>query len=137
MKLSLIFLRESKCPNVWHDALRLGQLSGAAVVLSDRDGQQLLKRCGEAPPDPEATPTPVPGVQPIPFEQWPLAIKELSKLATPEDQGIGDIIERMVRRIGGSAFKSLYNLATGHDCGCCGRQQALNRKYPSNSFRPS
>jgi hypothetical protein len=134
MKLSLKFLRESQCRNLWHDALRLGQLSGASVVLSERDGQQLLKRCGEAPPEPEVAPTMV--NQAIPYERWPLAFKALAKLATAEDQGIGDVIERMVGPIGGSAFKAWHKLATGHDCGCGARKQILNARYPSNSFGP-
>jgi hypothetical protein len=80
---------------------------------------------------------PAPDVQPIPFEHWPFAFKVLAKLATPEDQGIGDVIERIVGPIGGGAFKSWYKLATGHDCGCGARKQILNARYPSNSFRPS
>jgi hypothetical protein len=85
---------------------------------------------------PVQPPAPVPEVQAIPFEQWPLAFKVLAKLATPEDQGIGDVIERMVGPIGGSAFKAWHKLATGHDCGCGARKQILNARYPSNSFGP-
>ena len=75
-------------------------------------------------------------IDPIPFEQWPFTFKVLTKLATPEDQGIGDVIERMIGPIGGSTFKSWHKLATGHDCGCGTRKQILNARYPSNSFRP-
>jgi hypothetical protein len=75
-------------------------------------------------------------IDPIPFERWPFAFKVLAKLATPEDQGIGDVIDRMVGPIGGSAFKVWHKLATGHDCGCGARKQILNARYPSNSFGP-
>lgn len=94
---------------------------------------RLKKIMHRMPVKPSAT---APGAQPIPFEQWPFAFKVLTKLVIPEDQGIGDVIERLIGPIGGSAFKVWYKLAAGHDCSCGARKQILNARYPSNSFRP-
>jgi hypothetical protein len=61
---------------------------------------------------------------------WPAALKPLKLLAKPGDRGAGDIIARTVGPIGGDAFKKWWKLVVGRDCGCAGRQDKLNARYP-------
>jgi hypothetical protein len=61
---------------------------------------------------------------------WPLSLRALKILATPDDRGAGDIIARTIGPIGGEAFKKWWKLVVGRDCGCAGRQDKLNALYP-------
>jgi hypothetical protein len=129
MILTLKFLRESQCPNLWHDMLHAGNQIGAAVEVPDEIARLILAACGvEAP----KTPAPAPRVPSVPFEQWPLAFQLLAKAARPKDTGLGDVIERVVGPIGGLAFKLWFKRITARDCGCTARKQKLNAQYPLN-----
>ena len=75
---------------------------------------------------------PAPGLQPIPFDRWPMHYQKLLELAHPEDTGIGDIVDRQLARLGGHEFKKWFKLITGRDCGCDARKQKLNALYPIN-----
>jgi hypothetical protein len=56
-------------------------------------------------------------------------IEWLKLFAIESDRGVGDIVERMLSKVGGRAIKnSLKRL--GVSCGCTNKQEALNRKYP-------
>jgi len=56
-------------------------------------------------------------------------IEWLKLFAIESDRGVGDIVERMLSKVGGRAIKmSLKKL--GVNCGCTNRQEALNKKYP-------
>ena len=56
-------------------------------------------------------------------------VEWLKLFAIESDRGVGDIVERMLSKVGGRAIKmSLKKL--GVNCGCTNRQEALNKKYP-------
>ena len=72
--------------------------------------------------------------------QWPdlckysgltplLPIKALALLASATDQGIGDVIARLIGPVGGDAYKVWYLATFGQSCGCSERQSDLNTKY--------
>jgi len=69
-------------------------------------------------------------VSPIPVGSRPLWVKALSKLATPDDRGLGDTIARVVGLFGGEVFKAWFKKTTGKACGCESRAAAFNAKYP-------
>ena len=133
---SLEDIRASGCPNLWHDALSLGQLIGAAVTLDDETAAKLLGSCPEnsrpkerpvvlpvmaAPPKP---------VAPAPKDKWPAWVNKVALLSKPGDKGIGDVIARTVGPIGGDAYKAWFQKVTGRPCGCSERQKTLNEIYP-------
>jgi hypothetical protein len=66
----------------------------------------------------------------VPRASWPLGVALVALLAREGDRGIGDTVARVIGPIGGDAFKAWYRRATGHDCGCGERQEALNATYP-------
>lgn len=67
---------------------------------------------------------------PVPKSARPLWVKALSKLAKPEDKGLGDTITRVVGIFGGEVFKQWFKKTTGRACGCESRAAALSAKYP-------
>lgn len=69
-------------------------------------------------------------VKPVPIDDWPTGMRILLKLSTPEDKGMGDVIARVVGRIGGNHFKVWYKSVFGKDCGCDLRQEFYNIRYP-------
>jgi hypothetical protein len=129
LKISLKALRESKCQNIWHDMIRAGKQVGADVEVPDKVAQSILAHCAETQPIASA-PALLPDIQPIPFEQWPLAYQKLIEWAEPGDIGIGDIIERKIAQIGGTEFKKRFKGIFGRDCGCEARKEKLNLLYP-------
>jgi len=46
------------------------------------------------------------------------------------DRGLGDTIARLTHATGLDRLAHLYTQVTGKDCGCRGRQEALNRLIP-------
>ncbi len=69
-------------------------------------------------------------VETVNYSQWPVWAKALSKLAKPEDKGIGDVTKRMIGDETSIAFKAWFKVTFGKDCGCAGRQREWNLKYP-------
>ena len=71
----------------------------------------------------------VDNTKPTKKEQDAKLIQWLKLFAIESDRGVGDIVERMLSKVGGRAIKmSLKKL--GVNCGCTNRQEALNKKYP-------
>lgn len=66
----------------------------------------------------------------IPFENWPLWAKAISKFAIPEDKGVGDVIARKIGAENSAAFKAWYEMMFGKPCGCAGRHAQYNLLYP-------
>jgi hypothetical protein len=66
----------------------------------------------------------------IPYTDWPFWAKSLSKFATPEDKGIGDVTERTIGKENSAAFKFWFKATFNKDCGCTGRQREWNAKFP-------
>lgn len=63
-------------------------------------------------------------------EPWPVLLLPLKAIAKEGDTGAGDIIARTIGPIGGEAFKVWYKKIFGKDCGCGGRQDYLNKRWP-------
>jgi hypothetical protein len=51
-------------------------------------------------------------------------------LASSTDQGIGDVIARLIGPVGGDAYKTWFLATFGQSCGCSERQSDLNAIYP-------
>lgn len=56
---------------------------------------------------------------------WVLLVKRLRK---PEDQGIGDTVQRLASWLGGEYFK-LFAARLGIPCGCTQRQAEWNERW--------
>jgi len=59
-----------------------------------------------------------------------ILIRALALPARANDQGIGDLIARLIGPVGGDAYKTWFLAAFGQSCGCSERQADLNAKYP-------
>jgi len=131
MIISLNTLRNSTCPNLWHNILSVGKQIGANVEIQDEVANKIISKCN-SPVLIEPT-----GIRPeavIPYEEWPLALRLFASAASkPSDTGLGDIVERIVGPIGGEEFKKWYKTIFGKDCGCGQRKQWLNGRYPLKS----
>ncbi len=69
-------------------------------------------------------------IEPVPYSDWPLWVKAVSKFAKSEDKGIGDVVARTIGAENSEAFKKWFKATTGKDCGCTGRQRRWNIEYP-------
>ena len=49
-----------------------------------------------------------------------------------KSKGLGDSLEKMAKAVGANKVASAYEQATGKDCGCNKRRDALNRVFPYN-----
>ncbi len=67
-----------------------------------------------------------------PRQYWPWWARPLAEFATPEDQGMGDVIARMIGDENSEKFKAWYLVTFGKKCGCNGRHKLWNTKYPLN-----
>lgn len=84
-------------------------------------------RAAEQPKPPTKKPAaPSPAV---PREKWPAWISKIAEHAAPPDRGVGDTVERMAGGAG-KLFKAMFTKITGRDCGCDGRRDSLNARYP-------
>jgi hypothetical protein len=77
-------------------------------------------------PDPPFVPPPPQA--PVPLSEWPLLVRAVAKLRTPDDIGVGDTVKRMI--VGGDTFEAWYERLTGKSCGCADRRARLNFDYP-------
>ncbi len=68
----------------------------------------------------------------MPRDQWPMWAKVLAQKSTPGDKGIGDVVARTIGPETSGAFKAFYEMTFGKPCGCKGRQNLWNIKYPLN-----
>ncbi len=110
----------------YDEIVKSGRIETAEiVVLEDEVYAELRKKYR-----PQAQQNPP---QAIPSKDWPVWAKALAWTAKPEDKGIGDVVARMIGPENSEAFKRWYKATTGKNCGCNGRQNLWNIKYPINS----
>lgn len=62
--------------------------------------------------------------------KWVRAFQYFSK---PEDVGLGATIKRIAAKFGGERFKKFAD-KMGLPCGCTGREEDLNIRYPNPNF---
>ncbi len=105
-------------------------------VMSDGVESAIQKvKDGEGEVTWEAFTAPMPSrppVEPIPRDQWPMWTKALAQFATENDKGIGDVAARMIGTENSAKFKAWHLATFGRPCGCNGRQNLWNQKYPLN-----
>ncbi len=93
--------------------------------------QKVAEMLAKQPPPPVSSiVVPTVDILPVPKPQWPLWTATIALLATPEDAGIGDTVERLAKRAGA---KSLVEWTKEHglpDCGCADRKRRWNQQYP-------
>ena len=76
--------------------------------------------------------TPMPPIvfDPVPRDQWPIAIKIIASFAAEGERGVGDTIKRMLGTPG-LIYQAVIKQATGSECTGCGfRQTKWNQLYP-------
>ncbi len=67
---------------------------------------------------------------PVPANQWPIWAKAMKQFSKPEDNGIGDVIARMIGDPTSDKFKAWHLATFGKPCNCNGRQARWNQLYP-------
>ncbi len=68
----------------------------------------------------------------LPLENWPIWAKALANFAILDDKGIGDVVARIIGDENSAKFKAWHLATFGRACGCNGRQNLWNQKYPLN-----
>lgn len=63
-------------------------------------------------------------------KKWPFVLEPMKLLAKDGDKGLGDIVERVVGKVGGEEYKRWYFKVFGRHCGCSERRDSLNEDYP-------
>lgn len=67
---------------------------------------------------------------PLPYDQWPLWAKALKQFSTDADEGIGDVVARIIGDETSEAFKAWHLKTFGKPCNCAGRRNRWNKLYP-------
>ncbi len=107
------------------------QFENGILVKEFQDGVEILSNIGKTGATPKLLPISKPKDHPaVAYSEWPLWTRALSKLAKPEDRGIGDVVARTIGAENSEAFKKWFKATTGKDCGCTGRQARYNLQYP-------
>jgi hypothetical protein len=79
--------------------------------------------------NPESIDTSPQPIQPVPRDQWPLAVRVVARLKRDGEPGIGTTLARLIAGVGGEQYKRLMK-RIGIDCGCAARQAMLDATYP-------
>ena len=67
------------------------------------------------------------GVMPIPYDDWGVFLRGLSRNRKPGESGLGDTIHRLIPK----SDELIAKLKSwGIDCGCANRRAWLNARYP-------
>jgi hypothetical protein len=114
-----------------------GQLNhgGHKVTVPDKLAEE-LKRAGHTlPPSvaPDLEPPSGRGVRaatPAQTNHWPLWAKLLRLMAVNRDAGLGDILARWLKFMGGNLYKKWHLRKYGRPCKCGANQNRLNRRFP-------
>ncbi|MCY2974645.1 MAG: hypothetical protein NTW52_08270 [Planctomycetota bacterium] len=61
-------------------------------------------------------------------DPWPLLIRGIARQRIASDIGVGDTIQRILSKMGGTQFEWVMK-RLGIDCGCGSRQDWLNAAY--------
>jgi hypothetical protein len=137
MKYRIVELRKlaHHDPGLWQRALKGGRISGDQLFIEIADlglRQNAELRTGEHRTSNAEHRTLNEALEQMPW--WVKAMEAgwpaLRALARPGDRGMGDVVERTVGPLGGTAFKGWYQKLTGRSCGCGARREELNRWYP-------
>jgi hypothetical protein len=135
VKISAIHLAApSRPPGYLDTCFERGRLDGEYLVFEDADYEFIWRTfSGKPPPEPPEI-EPVDGSTPLKpttdQSQWPVWARKTAQLAKAEDSGLGDTIARIIGGFGGNAFKIWFKATFGADCGCEGRQERLNWRFP-------
>lgn len=54
----------------------------------------------------------------------------LKPIALQQDKGVGDTLERVIKKTGLASLAKGYEKITGKPCGCLARRDRLNSEYP-------
>lgn len=69
-------------------------------------------------------------IQAVPEGARPAWVGIVSMFRKAGDAGVGDTAERMLAKVGGTLFKQWFKQTAGRECGCKGRADILNARYP-------
>lgn len=72
---------------------------------------------------------PVDLVAAVPSSDWPTWARRLAAMREPTEAGVGDTVARVAGWLGGNLFKRLA-AGLGIPCGCDGRRDEWNTRYP-------
>jgi hypothetical protein len=114
--------------NLWHDALRIGVVVGGVDVEVPDDFP--LNAPALIPSAPRAVVSALANrVLAVPESQWPFWAKAIARRRQPGDTGLGDTLERVLRRVAADQAAQVWERWAGKSCGCKNRQAWLNGKY--------
>jgi hypothetical protein len=66
----------------------------------------------------------------IPEKDWPIWAKAFKQFSKSQDEGIGDVVARIIGDEKSEAFKGWHLAKFNRPCGCTGRQKRWNILYP-------
>ncbi|MCX7915043.1 MAG: hypothetical protein N3A53_01900 [Verrucomicrobiae bacterium] len=116
LRISAIKAQASHRPRGYvDDVLSRGKVQGDWLHIEPEDYWELRRKYGAKA-----------AVQ----KRWLWLARLISKLRRPRDRGVGDTIERIIRPVGGQAYKELHRFVTGKPCRCAHRQAKLNSAFP-------
>jgi hypothetical protein len=124
-------------PELWHKIMFDGQLNhgGHKVTVPDKLAEE-LKRAGHTSPasvEPDLEPPSGRGSRaatPAQTNPWPLWAKLLRLMASNRDAGLGDILARWLKFMGGNLYKKWHLRQHGKPCKCAAHQTRLNSRFP-------
>lgn len=61
---------------------------------------------------------------------WPLLIRWIAKHRQPGDEGAGDTLERLLKKVGADRAAKAWERVAGRPCGCQDRKAWMNSRYP-------
>ena len=67
---------------------------------------------------------------PVAYKDWPLWAKAIRQFSTDEDEGIGDVVARIIGDENSESFKAWHLKTFGKPCNCVGRCNRWNKSYP-------
>lgn len=83
------------------------------------DGKEIRNKYSDPPPK-----------RGVRSPKWPFVLEPLKLLAKDGDKGLGDIVERVIGKVGGEEYKKWYAKIFGRPCSCNERRDSLNADYP-------
>ena len=104
----------------YDDVVNSGRVDGDWLVLSDEAFRALQRKYSK----------------PVSLAEWPAWADLLAVVRRDADSGVGDTIARIIGPVCGGAFKKWYRAVFGRSCGCAGRQESFNRRYPYEVDNP-
>ena len=118
--------------DLWPQAFAIGRLvDGVAVEVPD---DFPLNPPAAIPAAHPAVARALANLLPVPEAQWPFWAKAIARRRQPGDTGVGDTLERFLRRLAADKAAQVWERWAGKSCGCKDRKAWMNGRYKYMPF---